>query len=1204
MNALIELFSQNAERLGWTVIHSLWQGAIAAMALGVALRLLRHRSAAARHGVCLVAMLTMLAAAVVTALLIPPQTVPVHLPRVAPETYATMPPSAAEVSESGSTSSNLAPFPDDHGLAHVSGAMQSMEIAKPWRERLTPLLPWIAGAWLLGVLVLSLRHCGGLWRLRALRRRAVTMGGETHRIFVRLCERFCPDRVVRLLESAEMLAPMLTGILKPIVLLPARVVTGLSAAEIEAILAHELAHLVRHDAWSNLAQVVIETLFFYHPAVWWIGRCARRERENAADDLALEVCADRRVYAGALAHLAEMHLNQQAALAATGGSLLARIQRIVRPAPVETPPSGWSLGIPALLIGLVLLAVIAARAQETKTINVAPGESIQAAIDAAPAGAVIRLGEGEWKERIIISKPLTLEGAGWDKTVLKPDRHDAELGRRLEELQAQAKASSNPNDPKWGEEAAKLLESTILVRGTDRMTIRGLKIGGKLFDGRDTGEAGYMDPLVNLERAKVTITDCVLAGYYCGVNVPADCQAEIRDTLIAGMWSEGVHVHTGGHLHLANSDVRNCCYAGVVLGRRSDSTIIEGCRISGAAWHGIRYDHASPTITGNRIFGNDRAGIYIDGTTAGTIRGNLFTGNSGGLWIGRTSAETIEGNTFVSERSLGVSLGEQSPAKIRSNLFANLPTGLTIHHSDGRGGAVPPNEQPEVTANYFWENKVALQVGKESAPVPKGNFMADPSFRGAAKSDFTMDVNSAVRTAKAGAADPLGPASPWPLLAEEKAIIPDGDTRDSRSWKTARAAKAAARNANASESPSAKAYAAAKPLVADAFQIEDKAKRDAAIERIRAALAGMDVSTMRVGLAAFLAVGKVEFDKASFRPALRKLLASAEADVRAQALQALAAIGPDGEDLDRAIAMQDDASAEVRTALPWAIKGLATEGFTGKAGEAIHKLLDRQDGKATQAVWHAMWGTKISPELEKRVVEASRKDDQGSGYSDVFYYALTVHQSKREPTVTRLIELAASQDTTNVAGRVLWGIRQGLADDQKPRVAELALKVLGARSDGYMQREALACLRECGTAANAESLKELLAKPGVAGEFRASIEEARASIESRPAPAGIAPSRPTRLASRGKVYVIGQVRSPGPQVIPIDETLTVGIAILKAGGLGPDANGKKVKLVKGGEAGVSSSILINCDEILVKGNWKKDVEIGPDDIVIVPEKAR
>ena len=84
------------------------------------------------------------------------------------------------------------------------------------------------------------------------------------------------------------------------------------------------------------------------------------------------------------------------------------------------------------------------------------------------------------------------------------------------------------------------------------------------------------------------------------------------------------------------------------------------------------------------------------------------------------------------------------------------------------------------------------------------------------------------------------------------------------------------------------------------------------------------------------------------------------------------------------------------------------------------KLLDRNDGKATQAVWHAMWGTKISPELEKRVVEASRKDDQGSGYSDVFYYALTVHQSKREPTITRLIELLASQDTVNVAGRVLW----------------------------------------------------------------------------------------------------------------------------------------------------------------------------------------
>jgi beta-lactamase regulating signal transducer with metallopeptidase domain len=79
---------------------------------------------------------------------------------------------------------------------------------------------------------------------------------------------------------------MLTGVLKPMIVLPARVITGLGSAEIEAILAHELAHLARHDTWSNLLQVIIETILFYHPAIWWASERARQEREHAADDLA------------------------------------------------------------------------------------------------------------------------------------------------------------------------------------------------------------------------------------------------------------------------------------------------------------------------------------------------------------------------------------------------------------------------------------------------------------------------------------------------------------------------------------------------------------------------------------------------------------------------------------------------------------------------------------------------------------------------------------------------------------------------------------------------------------------------------------------------------------------------------------------------------------------------------------------------------
>ena len=95
----------------------------------------------------------------------------------------------------------------------------------------------------------------------------------------------------------------------------------------------------------------------------------------------------------------------------------------------------------------------------------------------------------------------------------------------------------------------------------------------------------------------------------------------------------------------------------------------------------------------------------------------------------------------------------------------------------------------------------------------------------------------------------------------------------------------------------------------------------------------------------------------------------------------------------------------------------------------------------------------------------------------------------------------------------------------------------------------------------------------------------------------------TRAASRGKVYVMGQVRSPGAQDIPVDETYTVSKAILRAGGFGPYANKRKVKVVRGGKSGSNNKpIYVDCVEIIEKGHWDKDIEIGPDDIITVAER--
>src|SRR6185503_3583474 len=126
----------------------------------------------------------------------------------------------------------------------------------------------------------------------------------------------------------------MVGWVKPAVLLPAAALTGLSTVQLESLLAHELAHVRRHDYLVNLLQGLIETLLFYHPAVWWVSRQIRREREHCCDDIAVALCGDVKLYAGALAQLEELRGRVlEPALAATGGELLGRIRRLLQPAP-------------------------------------------------------------------------------------------------------------------------------------------------------------------------------------------------------------------------------------------------------------------------------------------------------------------------------------------------------------------------------------------------------------------------------------------------------------------------------------------------------------------------------------------------------------------------------------------------------------------------------------------------------------------------------------------------------------------------------------------------------------------------------------------------------------------------------------------------------------------------------------------------------
>jgi beta-lactamase regulating signal transducer with metallopeptidase domain/flagellar biosynthesis chaperone FliJ len=335
--------------LGWTLFHAVWQGFALVLPVAILLHILRNRSSTLRYRIGALTLLGQLLLSAITFIW-----------------YYTP-------ADKLAFSTKLA------SEQPTAFRWQAMAQALPWhqqtRQFLEAHLSQFVLIYLIGVALFGLRLAGGWFYLQRLSRLAVQPTAQIWgQLATQLRSGLAIRTIVQVRESSRIVVPMVVGVLKPVLLVPIGLAANLSIREVEIILAHELAHIKRQDYAINLLQSVIEVLYFFHPALWWLSARVREEREHCCDDLAIQVCGgDGRILAQALAHVEELRLSQSTqtpilamALTSKRQQLLHRVKRVLG---VPTRPfvsNGSLAGLTLATLLLMSASVYAIQRQQDK----------------------------------------------------------------------------------------------------------------------------------------------------------------------------------------------------------------------------------------------------------------------------------------------------------------------------------------------------------------------------------------------------------------------------------------------------------------------------------------------------------------------------------------------------------------------------------------------------------------------------------------------------------------------------------------------------------------------------------------------------------------------------------------------------------------------------------------------------------------------
>ncbi len=350
------------EKLGWILLHSLWQGAVIGLLIAGALRGLQRASSNLRYILAFSALTLLMVTPVITVL-------------CAKETFVFgLGKGQIHVGENRAM---------DQEARVYNSAGKFRQAARPENRvektirYLNQSLPAVTSCWGIGLILVSIWHLGGYWRSRCWIRRGMFELDPYHSQRIQtLIRKMNLKQAVRVMQTCCLDVPAVIGAFKPVVLIPTSLLTGMDREALEAIVIHELVHIRRYDYLMNIVQTVIESLMFYHPVVWWLSRRIRQEREHCCDDLTVGFLGDEVLYIKSLVSLEETRDRIRWAVAANDGDLFHRIRRLAC-----TRPRGQMMnGANPLVFSLLCLASL--------TVFIQPV-----------------LARGSWIDRLVINGP-------------------------------------------------------------------------------------------------------------------------------------------------------------------------------------------------------------------------------------------------------------------------------------------------------------------------------------------------------------------------------------------------------------------------------------------------------------------------------------------------------------------------------------------------------------------------------------------------------------------------------------------------------------------------------------------------------------------------------------------------------------------------------------------------------------------------------